>query len=157
VVAAWAAIALPDPASGTPHPTHKLVAPVEIEFTAGARRKGDTAGTRRLRVEVTPRVDATRVEVVVTLPAGVSLVKGPTRWAAPARARQALTRDLVLKVPATGERRVVATARLLTPRGLPKTRTASFAFNARIHPADPAGLPTTPIPSAPGRTIRRSE
>jgi hypothetical protein len=135
----------------------KLVAPVEIELGLLVPQRKDPPGLRRLRVEVTPRVDAPRVEVTVALPAGVTLVQGETRWAARARAGQAERRDLALEVPAKGEQRIVATARLVAPSAPPKSRTASYTFNALAEPRHPTGSIRMPLPTpTPGRTIRRA-
>jgi hypothetical protein len=108
----------------------KPQAPVQVELTALPREKKDAEAQRRLRVSVTPRIDAPRLEVSVTLPPGVSLVRGETHWQAPARARVTQKRDLLLDVPKTGEQRVVATARVLFPQSLPMSRAASYTFNA---------------------------
>jgi hypothetical protein len=129
--------------------TGKLVAPIEIELLPLARRKGDGSGQRRFRVRVTPRVDAPRLEVKVTLPSGVALVRGETRWQGPARAQVAQARDLTVKVPSTGERRLVVVARLLSPRALPQTRTAGFPLNARTEAPrslDPLKEPVFTLP-----------
>jgi hypothetical protein len=143
------------------HPI-KPVAPLQIEMTALPREKKDAEGQRRLRVSVTPRVDAPRLEVNVTLPAGVSLVRGETRWQAPARARVAQSRDLLLTVPATGEQRVLATARILFPKSPPMSRAAGYSFNAKEEPGqpeagsappgvlkEPTTVPTIPVKPAP--------
>jgi hypothetical protein len=135
----------------------KLVAPLEIAFEPLPRRKGDGPEVRRLRLEVAPQVDAPRMEVAVTLPAGVTLLEGERGWSRPARARQAQSRELVLRVPSSEERRVVVTARLLAPRTLPRTRSASYTFNATGPGGRPAAAVTTPLPAASGRTIRRAE
>lgn len=141
----------------TLHHVSKLVAPLEIAFEPLPRRQGDVPGVRRLRIQVTPQVDAPRMDVRVTLPAGVTLLEGERRWSRPARARQAESRELALKVPPSGERRIVVTARLLAPRTLPKTRTASYTYNAAGAGGRPGTTVTTPLPAAPGRAIRRAE
>jgi hypothetical protein len=121
----------------------KPLAPVEIRMTPLPRNKKDAEGQRRLRVSITPRVDAPRLEVTVTLPAGVSLVRGETRWQAPARARVAQTRELMLNVPAAGEQRVVATARLVFPRSPPMARAVGYTLNAKAESGRP-GSETAP-------------
>jgi hypothetical protein len=126
----------------------KPLAPLEIRMTPLPRDKKDAEGQRRLRVSVTPRVDAPRLEVTVTLPAGVSLVRGETRWQAPARARVAQTHELMLNVPATGEQRVVASARLVFPNSPPMARAVGYTFNAKAE----AGRPDTG--TAPSTTLK---
>jgi hypothetical protein len=75
--------------------------------------------------------------VTVTLPAGVSLVRGETRWQAAARARVPQARELMLNVPATGEQRVVATARLVFPISPPMARSVGYTLNAKAEPGRP--------------------
>jgi hypothetical protein len=140
----------------------KPLAPVQIELTALPRDKKDSEGQQRLRVSVVPRIDAPRLEVSLTLPPGVRLVHGETRWQAPAHARVAQARDLVLDVPKTGAQRVVAVARILLPKSLPLSRAASYTFNAPAEPArpetgtapppplkEPSTVPTIPVKPAP--------
>jgi hypothetical protein len=126
----------------------KPLAPLEIRMTPLPRDKKDAVGQRRLQVSVTPRVDAPRLEVTVTLPAGVSLVRGETRWQAPARARVAQSRELMLNVPAAGEQRVVATARLVFPTSPPMARAVGYTFNAKAEPGRPAA------DTAPSTTLK---
>jgi hypothetical protein len=136
----------------------KVVAPVEVSIALQPAQRRDPAGLRRLRVAVTPRVNAPRLEVAVTLPAGITLLKGDARWTAGARAREVQWRDLVLKVPTRGERRIVATARLVAPGSLPRSRTASYTFNARVEVDRPAGALSMPLPTTtPGRSLSRPE
>lgn len=125
----------------------KPLAPLEIRMTLLPREKKDAEGQRRLHVSVTPRVNAPRLEVAVTLPAGVSLVRGETRWQAPARARVAQTRELMFNVPAIGEQRVVATARLVFANSPPMARAVGYTFNAKAEPGRPGSetAPSTPL------------
>lgn len=127
-------------------------APVRIELVAAPSRKGDARGQRRLKVEVMPRVSAPWLEVTLSLPPGVTLVEGESRWRLPARAGMAQTRELLLQVPSTGERRVVAAARLVFRWSLPMAGATSYTFNAAPEPRpdrpgaleEPATLPTIP-------------
>jgi hypothetical protein len=140
----------------------KPLAPLQIEMTPLPREKKDAEGQRRLRVSVTPRVDAPRLEVTVTLPPGVSVVRGEMRWQAPARARVAQKRELLLSVPASGEQRVVATARIVFPKSPPMSRAAGYTFNPKAEPGrpesgsaptstlkEPSTVPTIPVKPAP--------
>lgn len=141
-----------------PTSAHKPVAPIEIRLVRIVNQRRDPFQLKRMRVEVTPRVDAPRLEVEVTLPAGVVLVRGELRWSCVARARQEESRDLVLKAPTQGERQLVATARLVAPRALPRSRTASYTFNARVVPGRAEGPLSMPVPKPrPGRASRRTE
>lgn len=149
-LAAWAVLLTPDGDAGTPSPPpRKLVAPVEIEFLPAPRQKGNGRHHHRLRVRLTPHVDAPRLEVQLTLPQGVALVRGETRWQVPARTRVPQTRELLLKVPPTGQRRIVVTARLAPPGALPQTRTASYLYNAARDPAAACGPRNDPLPGLP--------
>jgi hypothetical protein len=154
-----------------------VMAPVRVEMTPLGRRKGDEKGQRRLRVRVMPLVDAPGLAVTLTLPPGVTLAgtrpepgtrreavgggRGEARWQAVARAQVAQTRELLLNVPATGEQRIVATARLVFPRSLPMAYATSYAFNEKVETArrepenspsaplqEPACLPTIPVTHA---------
>jgi hypothetical protein len=108
------------------------MAPLEIELTPLPRQKRDPKGEQRLRVQVTPLVDAVWLEVELSLPPGVTLLQGETQWRVPARARRTQTRELHLKVPGSGERRVVATAQLLFRRSLPMGCATSYTFHENV-------------------------
>jgi hypothetical protein len=136
------------------------MAPLELELTPLPRRKKEPKEQQRLRVRVTPQVDALRLEVTVTLPPGVTLLAGETRWQAAARAGESQSRELLLRVPAAGEQRVVASARLIFRRSLPLARAASHTFHqkaARSRPEaeaerpgpikEPPSLPVIPLPA----------
>jgi hypothetical protein len=161
--AARPARAYPGPAPSLPPAGRHcdIVAPVLVEMTPLGRRREDERGERRLRVRVTPLVNATWLVVTLNLPAGVTLAWGEIHWQAPARARVAQTRELLLKVPATGEQRVVATARLVFRGSLPMAYATSYAFNEKVETArpearadrstplqDPEWLPTIPVATA---------
>jgi hypothetical protein len=139
-----------------PAPSAKVIAPVEIATTHLPRRRKDREGEQRLEVKITPRVSAPKLEVRVALPRGVTLVAGELRWQAPAKARVAQRRELLLRVPKRGEQRVVITARIVAARRLPMSRAVSFVFNPAPETATPQGalkepekiphLPITPMP-----------
>jgi hypothetical protein len=139
------------------------MAPLKVELTPLPRRKKEPKEQQRLQVRVTPQVDAPRLEVTIKLPAGVTLLAGETHWQAAARAGEAQTRELLLRVPAAGESRVVASARLIFHRSLPLASVAGHTFHQKAArsrpeaeaerpgpPKEPPSLPVIPLP-APGR------
>jgi hypothetical protein len=116
-----------------------MTAPLQVDMEPLPQRKGDARGQRRLRLRVTPSVDAAGLEVKLVLPPEVRLAQGEVRWQAPARANVTQTRELLFMVPNTGEQRVVATARLVFQRSLPMARTVAYRFNPTAAPRRPKG------------------
>jgi hypothetical protein len=114
-------------------------APLKIEFVPLPRQKGDDTDQRRLRVQVTSWVSAPALEVKLAFPPGVTLLRGETQWQAPARAAATQVRDLLLYVPPTGERRIVATARLVFQRSLPMGTAAGYTYHEKPLAPPPAG------------------
>ncbi|HYW13754.1 MAG TPA: hypothetical protein VE871_17460 [Longimicrobium sp.] len=105
----------------------KVTAPVEVVITALPE---PGPGRRRVRITARPSVDAASLSLDVSAESGLALGDpAATAWTGPARAGEAVVREVDLAVSGPGELRLIVTATVKHGDDVVQTGIHEFAFN----------------------------